>query len=94
MEPSVGTPLGIRFFDGTSLETSGFYNTSVNSDGSGDWISPTEAGATINFRLSKGTSMSEDSLGTFQTRIAVPEPSSAILLLGGLSLIWTRRMRR
>lgn len=94
LEPAVGTPLGVRFYDGMSVATSAFYNTAVNHDGSGDWVAPSEMGSVINFHISKETSQSEGGLfGAFGTQIPVPEPGTSILLLGGLSLLVTRRIR-
>ena len=90
LEPAVGTPLGVRFFDSTVVGTSSFYNTAVNGDGSGLWVSPGEPSPVITLILSKAASVLENG-GGFRTDIPVPEPGTLTLLCIATSLFLRRR---
>lgn len=92
-QPLVGTPLAIRYYDGTSIAASTFYNTGVNTDGSGLWVSPSDPSSVIQLTLSKEGSQFEDQPGGFRTSIAIPEPGSALLALVSLGSLILRRRR-
>ena len=93
-QPAVGTPLGVRFFDGTSEAASSFYNTAVNNDGSGLWVSPADPAPSITLTLSKAASALEaGEINGFRTTIPVPEPGTAALCLLSLgALLCNRRV--
>ena len=93
--PSLTTiPLAMRFYDGTTIAGSSFYNV-VSSD-SWLWKTPTAAGASLNPR-NNGSQVLEwlDSANPFKTSIsaaAIPEPSTyALLGIGVLGLLTYRR---
>lgn len=92
--PAVGTPLAIRFFDGTSVANSSFYNVASATDGSWNWTQPTDQGAVLNLTITKADSVFLSGfIDQFTTSLAVPEPSS--ILSAGLSvaLVLCRRTR-
>lgn len=95
VEPAVGTPLGVRFYDGTTIGTSIFYNTAANIDGSGLWIPPGDPSPIIALTLAKEPTVTEDGVGWFRTAIPVPEPGSVALCCMAAGLFFRRgRPRR
>ncbi len=87
VEPAVGTPLGIRFFDGSTPVTSRFYNTGVNNDGTALWNGTGEPSREITLNLSKSATVFEDGdAAVFRTTIPVPEtgPVALCIMAGGL----------
>ena len=92
--PAAGTPLAIRFFDGTSVANSSFYNAASVTDGSWNWIQPTGQGAVLDLTITKGTSVFLSGLGNeFTTSIAIPEPSSILSTGLSVALVLCRRTR-
>lgn len=85
--PAVGTPLGVRFYDGLSIADSSYNNTGVNMDDTGRWQDPGNPAPAIDLALSKGITESEGDLASWTTYLPVPEPSVALLgcvAMGGL----------
>jgi hypothetical protein len=79
-EPSVGTPLAVRFFDGASEETSSYFNAVSNTSGAWNFIAPTDPSPVINIIIDKDSNIKFQAVGgVFSTQIAVPEPSTSIL---------------
>lgn len=93
VEPVIGTPLGVRYFDGTSAATSSYFNTAVNEDGSGLWQGFADTPTVVNLQLAKGVSEFEDSLRSFSTSIPIPEPSLPALILLSLGLLMHRKRK-
>jgi hypothetical protein len=99
--PASGTILSIRFYNNTTIGTSGFYNTVSNN--SWTWTAPTDAGATIPISLND-TGLVWESIvlnsqagsSAFHTTIsAIPEPSTyALMFMGALGMIVLRRRVR
>lgn len=95
-EPAIGTPLGVRYFNGGAVGTSSYYNTGVNLDGTGLWVAADDPAAVINLELSKVATRFEDFSGSFQTSIPVPEPGTGMLccMAAGALLLCRRRIER
>ena len=97
--PAASSRIAVRFYDGTTIANSTFYNTvSINHS---DWESvvptaqgPPPANATMDFHGpgSGGTFVWEDDSNPFKTSVLIPEPSSA--LLGLLGVVFLLRRRR
>lgn len=92
--PAAGTPLAVRFFDNTSVANSSFFNAVSSTDGSWNWIQPTEQGPILNLTITKGTSVFLSGvLGDFQTTIPIPEPASVFFAGLSFTLTLCRRNR-
>jgi PEP-CTERM motif len=94
--PPAGTILAIRFYNGTSLLTSSYYNTVSNgatSNNTWAWAAPTSSNPLVNVSLSlndpslvwESVVLDSQSANTaFHTTIAIPEPSTLALVCLGL----------
>jgi hypothetical protein len=92
--PSVGTPLAIRFFDGVSVATSSYFNAVANTSGAWNFIAPTDPAPVINIVIDKDTNIKFQAVGgAFSTQLAVPEPSSMLLVSVALSMTIMKRRR-
>lgn len=93
--PEVGTPLAIRFFDGVSLGTSSYFNVASNISGGWNFVAPADLAPSINMVIDKtsGIVFQSGEVGAFQTRLAIPEPSSALLIGVATSTLLLRRRR-
>lgn len=92
--PSVGTPLAVRFFDGISVATSSYFNVVSNTSGGWNFIAPIDPTPNINIVIDKtaGVVFQSGEVGAFQTSLAVPEPSSSLLIgIAATSLLLRRR---
>jgi hypothetical protein len=92
--PAVGTPLGVRFFDGISVATSSYFNVVSDSSGGWNFVAPTVPAPIINIVIDKATGIVflSGEVGAFQTRLAIPEPSLSLLIgLAVTSLLFRRR---
>lgn len=95
-EPSVGTPLAVRFFDGASEATSSYFNAVSNTSGAWNFIAPTDPSPIINIVIDKDTSIRFEAVGgAFSTQLAIPEPSTMILTSVALATsVLTRRRQK
>ena len=104
MPPVVGTPLGIRFYNGLNIAQSTLFETIVNPT---LWKWPTPAAAptipTIDMFLEdagaklQSTGLAAPTSGNLNTiipNVGAPEPTSAALLLVGLVSLASRRRRK
>ena len=93
--PSVGTPLAIRFFDGVSVGTSSYFNAVSNISGGWNFVAPTDPTLSLNMVIDKTSDIVFQSgeVGAFQTRLAIPEPSSLLLIGVATSTLLLRRRR-
>jgi hypothetical protein len=91
--PPPGTPLAIRFYDGTSLATANYFNSVSDTDGTWNWItSDPEATMILRIKVSSATQVWEGGSGSaFRTTIPVPEPSGLWLAAGSAWLVFRRR---
>ena len=72
----LGTPLVIRFYDSTTLETASFFN--AVTDSTGEWNA---VNAPMTLSLISSTLIWQDGKpSAFRTTINIPEPSSVILV--------------
>ncbi len=92
-QPLVGTPLGIRFYNGTSVAASTFYNTGVNTDGSGLWVAPTDPSPIIQLTLTKEGSEFENQADAFRTAIPIPEVGTSFMTMISFAVLLLRRGR-
>ncbi len=95
-EPSVGTPLSLRFYDGTTIANSGFFNAVSNTEGGFNWAAPAVPNSTaiLNLTLITTGDVWQDGPGSsYRTTIAIPEPSCGIILTLVTGLVVTRRRR-
>lgn len=100
--PSSGIQLALRFYNGTSIAGSTFFNTVTDSLWT--WKTPATPPAPVNMTLDDTGlvwqsifSFGQPSATAFHTAIAIPEPSTlASLILGGgaLVLVGVRRRRK
>ena len=103
--PAAGTPLSLRFYNGTSIATSTFYNTVSNNIW--DWKAPQPSNIpnTVAISLDQTAGLLWESIvvngqsgaSAFHTTIAVPEPSTVSLICFGLAaapFAYLRRRRR
>jgi hypothetical protein len=94
-EPPLGTPLAIRFYDSESLETSRYYNTVSNTDGSWNWVTPTDATPEVSLQAFKditSVTYEKGGLSAMKTDIPlIPESSTLVLGISALVMILGRR---
>lgn len=94
--PSVNTPLAIRFYDGSSVGTSLFFNAVSATNGTWNFVNPSDPFPVLNLVIDKGFPVVFQSgeVGAFATRIFIPEPSNVILVMIGGIVSLTRRQRK
>ena len=95
-EPAPGTPLAIRFNDGTTIENSSYYNTASRADGTWDFVSPSEDAPVLNLVITKTptTPFESGPSGYFMTYLRIPEPSAFLLAVTGAAAMGMRRNRK
>ena len=82
IEPAVGTPLALRYYNSTSLAASTYFNAVTNTTGVFNWVAPADPTSTamLNLGLSSVGIVWQDGSGSaFRTTIPIPEPSSSAL---------------
>ena len=82
--PPVGTPLAIRFYDGSSVATSSFFNAVSDTSGGWNYVSPSDPAPVINMVINKVSGIEFQNTGVFQTTIPIPEVSSSLLFWIGV----------
>lgn len=90
-QPAIGTPLAIRFYNGTTVANSTFFNAASDTSGSWNWIAPGSPVPVLNLTITKAVSVFQASDSPHLTTIPVPEPTSVALLLGAVTLTLRRR---
>lgn len=93
-EPSAGTPLAIRFYDGTSVGTSTYFNAVGNTSGGWNFVTPSDPAPVMNIVIDKVSGIKFQSGDVFKTQIAIPEPSSLLLASVALSFSVLNRRRQ
>lgn len=94
--PSLGTPLAIRYYNGSTVANSSFFNAASDISGGWNWVSPEILPPSLTLQINKDTSIFQSGIiGAFQTRIStsIPEPSTALsifLFVGYLLCFRTR----
>ena len=93
IEPAVGTPMTLRFYDSTSISTSTYFNAIATTDGSFNWVAPSDRQSSVGLSLPNTHIIWQDGSGSaFRTTIPIPEPSSfALLCILGLGGLMVRR---
>lgn len=93
LEPLPGTPLALRFYDSASLAISNYFNAVSTTDGTFNWVAPSDPQSVTGLSLPKTNIIWQDGSGSaFRTTIPIPEPSSsALLALLGLGALAVRR---
>ena len=92
--PAVGTPLAVRFFDGTSEASSSYFNAVANTGGAWNFVAPNDPAPAITIVIDKDPNIKFQSVGgAFSTQLAIPEPSSFLLASLALSLSVVVRRR-
>lgn len=93
--PSVGMPLAIRFYDGTSVASSLHFNAASNTNGTWSFVAPSDPAPTMNLVIDKSSGIVFQSgvVGAFSTQLTIPEPSAMVLFLVGFSIITLNRRR-
>lgn len=91
--PAIGTPLAIRFYDGTSLETANYFNCVSNTGGYWNWTLGTpEPTLTVSFKTPPEALVWQDGAASaFRTTIPIPEPSAWLLLSAAAGLCIRRK---
>lgn len=90
------TPLAIRFYDGTSVANSTYFNAVSNTSGAWNYIVPTSPSPVISIVIDKTNDVvfQDGGSGTFRTVLPIPEPSMATLtMIGGLFALVRRRRK-
>lgn len=90
------TPLAIRFYDGTSVGNSTYFNAVSNTSGAWNYIVPTSPSPVINIVIDKTNDVvfQDGGSGAFRTVLPIPEPSMATLtMIGGLFALVRRRRK-
>ncbi len=89
VEPAIGTPLALRFYDSSSLAASTYFNAVATTDGSFAWVAPSDPKSSVALLLPSSQIVWQDGSGSaFCTTIAIPELSSVITFAfatGGLA---------
>ena len=93
-EPSTGTPLAIRFYDGTSVATSTYFNAVGNTSGGWNFVKPLDPAPVMNIVIDKVSGIKFQSDDVFKTQIAIPEVSSLLLVSIALSFSLLSRHRQ
>jgi len=93
IEPAVGTPLSIRFYDGSSVSNSNYFNSVSNTSGTWNYIAPTDVPSVISMIIDKNSNVVFDgAFGDFKTVRPIPEASCAILaLIAAIPMLLCRR---
>ena len=93
--PSIGTPLAIRFYDGTSVANSLHFNAASNTNGTWSWVSPSDPAPIMNLVIDKsiGIVFQSGVVGAYSTQLTIPEPSALVLFSLGLSILTLNRRR-
>jgi hypothetical protein len=91
LPPSTSIPLVIRFYNGTTIAGSTFFNTV--SDALWVWAAPAIPPSAVNLSFDDPGLIWQDARNPFKTTIAVPEPSALALLGLGCALIPLFRRR-
>jgi hypothetical protein len=93
--PALSTPLAIRFYDGTSIDGSTYFNAVSMVDWK--WSSPTAANTTVDMTIPgpgiPGLVWEGGEASAYRTTLPVPEPSVGLLAAAGISLLFKRRRR-
>jgi hypothetical protein len=94
VEPAVGTPLALRFYNSTSLASSTYFNAVAATDGSFTWVAPSDPLSFAGIDLPNSNIIWQDGAGSaYRTTIAIPEPTFSIFLAFSVGLLATRRRR-
>ena len=89
---TTSTPFSIRFYDGTSVANSTYFNAVSNVSGAWNYITPNDPAPILNLAIAKEVSTVFQGTGDFRTVIPIPEPSHMILvMLGGVVALSRRR---
>jgi hypothetical protein len=99
LPPNTNIPLAIRFYNGTTIASSTFYN--IVSDDTWKWQNPATPPANVTISLNDANlewlsiALGQNTNTTFHTTIAttIPEPSSLVLLALGLVSVPLARRR-
>lgn len=93
---TTGTPLAVRFYDGTSVGGSTYFNTVSNTSGAWNYIPPTSPSPVINIVIDKTNDVvfQDGGSGAFRTVLPIPEPSIFGLTILGSLLALVRRSRK
>lgn len=90
---TTSTPLSIRFYDGTSVANSTYFNAVSNVTGTWNYITPNDPAPILNLAISKGFSVFQGDTGAFRTTIPIPEPSHTLLVVVGSFIVFLRRRK-
>lgn len=92
-EPAIGTPLAIRFYDGTSVGNSSYFNSVSNTNGTWNYVAPAEVSPVVSMVIDKVSGVVFDgAFGDFKTVRPIPEPSYvALILLAVIPMLLGRR---
>lgn len=88
---TTSTPLSIRFYDGTSVANSTYFNAVSNVTGTWNYIIPNDPAPILNLTISKDFSVFQGETGDYRTTIPIPEPSQMLLVVGGFIALLRRR---
>ncbi len=90
------TPLSIRFYDGTTVANSTYFNAVSKTSGSWNYIAPNDPSPVLNLAIDKGAStVFQNGLsGAFSTSIAIPESSPILLWFSGAAILLLSRQRK
>jgi hypothetical protein len=86
------TPLAIRFYDGTSVGNSTFFNAISDTSGAWNFKNPNDPAPVLNLAIDKKISIVFEGSGAFRTMLPIPEPSS--MLLASVALLMSIMNRR
>ncbi len=82
VEPAVGTPLSLRFYNSTAITSSTYFNAVSTTSGSFNWVAPSTPQSGMGLTLPDAAAIWQDGAGSaFRTTIPIPEPSSSTLLV-------------
>jgi hypothetical protein len=93
---TTNTPLAIRFYDGTSVGSSTYFNAVSNVSGAWNYVLPTSSSPVIDMVIDKTNDVvfQDGGSGAFRTVLPIPEPSIICLTLIGSLLVLVRRSRK